>query len=237
MANRRHHHTCRCNDCVRRRNAHRQHRESEDIAQGRPSPFGSTWYEVERNESVIYEDDALQREQTEREQLQDLERILETVQSEPESSRGEREHEARQRLEEWQQQEKRRPQAEESELADPNQQPSDGSQPREEADGQRWRRAQEQYLEAARRQREEEERRRQARAASREAERHLREEESNRQISERGRTEDVETEAVGSLPGQTVPAHLKSTRKSCFVPILIVFAVLIASAAIGFLYL
>ncbi|GEM_PF-1939394 len=89
--NRRHHHTCRCNECVRRRNAHRRRRESADADRGRPRPSGSTWYEVERDEPVIYEDEVRRSEERERQQRQDLERILATVlpQSEDYAREGE----------------------------------------------------------------------------------------------------------------------------------------------------
>ena len=91
MMNRRHHHTCRCNECVRRRNAHRRRRESADGDRGRPRPSGSTWYEVERDEPVIYEDEVRHREETERQQRQDLERILATVLPQSEECVRERE--------------------------------------------------------------------------------------------------------------------------------------------------
>ena len=89
--NRRHHHTCRCNECVRRRNAHRRRGEYDAAARGQSLPTGSSLYEVERDEPITYEDEVREREQRERQQLQDLERILETALSESESDQGERE--------------------------------------------------------------------------------------------------------------------------------------------------
>ena len=47
MANRRHHYSCRCNDCVRQRNARRQRDAARYAADGNPLPGGAMWYEVE----------------------------------------------------------------------------------------------------------------------------------------------------------------------------------------------
>ena len=96
---RRHHHTCRCNDCVRRRNANRRRRENEDADRGRPRHSGATWYEVERDEPITYEDDVRQREQRERERLQDLERLFDAPLSQPPNYEGEREQTEPQRRE------------------------------------------------------------------------------------------------------------------------------------------
>ena len=51
MANRRHHHAYRCNECVRRRNGQRRLREIEDA-----QPSGSIQYELERDHPAIYAD-------------------------------------------------------------------------------------------------------------------------------------------------------------------------------------
>lgn len=231
--NRRHHHTCRCNDCVRRRNAHRRRAEWRDLERGTPRPSGSTLYEVMRDLPPIYEDEVRQREEERNETWRIIE---EAAQSEPESSLGEHEHEAKQRLAERQQQhEERRQQAEEPELADPNQQSPGGGQPREEADGQRWRRAQEQYLEAARQQREEEERRRQVRAASREAARRLREEEENLQIPEGPMPSDGEESDDGVVPTPTEPARRHPSPTQFLMPLIITLVLLVSIICIGVL--
>ena len=57
MANRRHHYSCRCNDCVRQRNARRRRSEERYADQGNPLPSGATWYEVPENHPVRYADD------------------------------------------------------------------------------------------------------------------------------------------------------------------------------------
>ena len=53
---RKHHYTCRCNDCVRQRNARRRRLEDQDAERGTPRPPHSTLYEVMGDHRVIYDD-------------------------------------------------------------------------------------------------------------------------------------------------------------------------------------
>ena len=53
-----HHYTCRCNACVRQRNARLQRQERRDIENGNPLPPGSYLYETPGDNPVIYADEA-----------------------------------------------------------------------------------------------------------------------------------------------------------------------------------
>ena len=53
-----HHYTCRCNACVRQRNARLQRQERRDIEDGNPLPPGSYPYETPGDNPVIYADEA-----------------------------------------------------------------------------------------------------------------------------------------------------------------------------------
>ena len=72
MAGRRHHYSCRCNDCIRQRNGRR--RRSADRYPD-PLPAGAMWYEVPGDHPVRYQDDVSstfeQFEQTARKWLED----------------------------------------------------------------------------------------------------------------------------------------------------------------------
>lgn len=57
MAGRRHHYSCRCNDCVRQRNARRRLSAERYADEGNPLPSGSIWYEVPEDHPVRYADD------------------------------------------------------------------------------------------------------------------------------------------------------------------------------------
>ena len=244
--NRRHHHTCRCNDCVRRRNAARRRAEWRDLERGMPRPSGSTLYEVMRDLPPIYEDEVQAREQNIR---RIIEETAHSAEHEPDQEaeerlreEQERERRAEERLREYeaqQQEEESSQQAEETDIADPDQQSPVGGQRQEGADGQRWRRAQEQYLEAARQQREEEERRRQARAASREAARRLREEEENRQIREYPTPSDgaESDDRIVPTPTEAVsnPVQRRTTWRRLAAPVLISVVVLFVIFGIGLL--
>ena len=50
-----HRHDCRCNACVRRRNARRRRDEERYREEGRPLPQGSQRYEIERNLPPVYD--------------------------------------------------------------------------------------------------------------------------------------------------------------------------------------
>ena len=53
---RKHHYTCRCNDCVRQRNARRRRSEQQYAERGTPLPTGSIRYEIMGDHPIIYED-------------------------------------------------------------------------------------------------------------------------------------------------------------------------------------
>lgn len=59
MAIRKHHYACRCNDCVRQRNARRRRDAARYAADGNPLPSGAMWYEIETpgGHPVRYEDE------------------------------------------------------------------------------------------------------------------------------------------------------------------------------------
>ena len=57
MANRRHHYACRCNQCVRQRNARRRRTAERYAEGGNALPSRSLWYEVEADHPVRYEGD------------------------------------------------------------------------------------------------------------------------------------------------------------------------------------
>ena len=77
MENRQHHYSCRCNDCVRQRNARRRRSADRHAEEGNPWPAGAMWYEVPRDHPIRYADDiapsasSLQFEQTARRWLED----------------------------------------------------------------------------------------------------------------------------------------------------------------------
>ncbi len=54
---RRHHYACRCNRCVRQRNARRRRAAEQYAREGNPLPSGAEWYEVEADRPVRYEGD------------------------------------------------------------------------------------------------------------------------------------------------------------------------------------
>lgn len=209
LMNRRHHHTCRCNDCVRRRNGRRRRQEEQDAERGTPRPSGSTLYEVMRDLPPLYEYEVRQREQRERQQLQVLEHIFETALPPPESEEREPE----------------RTEAQQSENEE------------------RYRRAQEQYLESARQEREEEERRRQARAVSREAARRIREQEQEPREGMSPGNQQTPAEfgqpppdlADGEPLPDLLPSLPRDTPKRLFAPLLLTLLPLAAIVGIGLL--
>ena len=77
MDNKRHHYSCRCNDCVRQRNARRRRSADRHTDEGNPLPAGAMWYEVPGDYPVRYQDDVSpsaserQFEQTARKWLED----------------------------------------------------------------------------------------------------------------------------------------------------------------------
>ena len=53
---RKHHYTCRCNDCVRQRNARNRRSEQQYAERGTPLPTGSIRYEIMGDHPIIYDD-------------------------------------------------------------------------------------------------------------------------------------------------------------------------------------
>ncbi len=53
---RKHHYTCRCNDCVRQRNARKRRSEQQYAERGTPLPTGSIRYEIMGDHPTIYDD-------------------------------------------------------------------------------------------------------------------------------------------------------------------------------------
>ena len=53
----RHHHSCRCNDCIRHRNGRRRLAAERYNREGTPLPAGAMWYEVQGDHPIRYVDD------------------------------------------------------------------------------------------------------------------------------------------------------------------------------------
>ena len=59
-----HRHDCRCNACVRRRNARRRLEADRYSEEGRPLPQGSQLYEIERDLPVVYDSRSMEVQDT-----------------------------------------------------------------------------------------------------------------------------------------------------------------------------